>query len=325
MDANGRRLIQTEQLKLSILQDQLKTYSQQQIQSRENVLNLRDTIYFNIGIKDGWQEEVKAEINKFNSRNKSNQIQLNIRANSNLDKIYNDVTTQLTSLIQQSTKLDTVYQEFKKLESAGTATRDSLRNLLSSITGKEHNYAQIEWLTQQLEGLKNQSQNAKLQIRELGTILQTMGADPRVVTSYINELTKLESVTARTTEQEARYQELLAKFPSVITKALIPTRDWATILVQVGSSLSSLTMIMNAFQSIGRIFSDEDMTSTERIVALFTSLGMLLPSIISVYKTLNMLTTAHAVAAAADAAATSVEALATEQLAMAKQKAVIFQ
>ena len=47
MDANGRRLIQTEQLKLSILQDQLKTYSQQQIQSRENVLNLRDTIYFN--------------------------------------------------------------------------------------------------------------------------------------------------------------------------------------------------------------------------------------------------------------------------------------
>lgn len=323
MDANGRRLIQTEQLKLSILQDQLKTYSQQQIQSRENVLNLRDTIYFNIGIKDGWQEEVKAEINKFNSRNKSNQIQLNIRANSNLDKIYNDVTTQLTSLIQQSTKLDTVYQEFKKLESAGTATRDSLRNLLSSVTGKEHNYAQIEWLTQQLEGLKNQSQDEKLQIRELGTILQTMGADPRVVTSYINELTKLESVTARTTEQEARYQELLAKFPSVITKALIPTRDWATILVQVGSSLSSLTMIMNAFQSIGRIFSDEDMTSTERIVALFTSLGMLLPSIISVYKTLNMLTTAHAVAAAADAAATSVEALATEQLAMAKQKAAM--
>mgnify|MGYP007070530268 FL=1 len=32
-----------------------------------------------------------------------------------------------------------------------------------------------------------------------------MGADTRVVTSYINELTKLESVTARTTEQEARY------------------------------------------------------------------------------------------------------------------------
>lgn len=81
-----------------------------------------------------------------------------------------------------------------------------------------------------------------------------MGADPRVVTSYINELTKLESVTARTTEQEARYQELLAKFPSVITKALIPTRDWATILVQVGSSLSSLTMIMNAFRALEEFF-----------------------------------------------------------------------
>lgn len=105
-----------------------------------------------------------------------------------------------------------------------------------------------------IRGVKNQSQNAKLQIRELGTILQTMGADPRVVTSYINELTKLESVTARTTEQEARYQELLAKFPSVITKALIPTRDWATILVQVGSSLSSLTMIMNAFRALEEFF-----------------------------------------------------------------------
>ena len=52
---------------------------------------------------------------------------MNIRANSNLDRVYNDVTNQLTNLIQQSTKLDTVYQEFKKLEGAGTATRDALR------------------------------------------------------------------------------------------------------------------------------------------------------------------------------------------------------
>ena len=323
MDANGRRLVETEQLKLNILQDQLKTYSQQQIQSQQNVTDYRNTIYMDIGIREGWQTKVKEEINKFNTRNRDNQIQLNIRANSNLDRVYNDVTQQLTRLIQQSTKLDAVYQEFKKLEGAGNATRDSLRQLLSSVTGQEHNYAQIEWLTQQLEGLRNKSQDAKNQIRELGRVLQAMGADPKVVTSYINELTRLESITARTTEQEARYQELLAKFPGVIAKALIPTRDWATTLVQVGSSLSSLTMIINSLQNLGSIFTDEDMTTTERMVTLFTSLGMLLPAILSIYRTLNTLTTAHAVAAAADAAATTVEALATEQLAAAKQKAAM--
>ena len=323
MDANGRRLVQTEQLKLNILQDQLKAYSQQQIQSQQNVTDYRNTIYMDIGIREGWQTKVKEEINRFNSQNKNNQIQLNIRANSNLDRVYNDVTNQLTNLIQQSTKLDTVYQEFKKLEGAGTATRDALRQLLSSVTGQEHNYAQVEWLTQQLEGLRNKSQDAKNQIRELGRVLQAMGADPKVVTSYINELTRLESITARTTEQEARYQELLAKFPGVIAKALIPTRDWATTLVQVGSSLSSLTMIINSLQNLGSIFTDEDMTTTERMVTLFTSLGMLLPAILSIYRTLNTLTAAHAVAAAADAAATTVEALATEQLAAAKQKAAM--
>ena len=323
MDANGRRLVETEQLKLNILQDQLKTYSQQQIQSQQNVTDYRNTIYMDIGIREGWQTKVKEEINKFNTRNRDNQIQLNIRANSNLDRVYNDVTQQLTRLIQQSTKLDAVYQEFKKLEGAGNATRDSLRQLLSSVTGQKHNYVQIEWLTQQLEGLRNKSQNAKNQIRELGRVLQAMGADPKVVTSYINELTRLESITARTTEQEARYQELLAKFPGVIAKALIPTRDWATTLVQVGSSLSSLTMIINSLQNLGSVFSDEDMTTTERMVTLFTSFGMLLPAILSIYRTLNMLTTAHAVAAAADAAATTVEALATEQLAAAKQKAAM--
>ena len=98
MDANGRRLVQTEQLKLNILQDQLKAYSQQQIQSQQNVTDYRNTIYMDIGIREGWQTKVKEEINRFNSQNRNNQIQLNIRANSNLDRVYNDVTNQLTNL-----------------------------------------------------------------------------------------------------------------------------------------------------------------------------------------------------------------------------------
>jgi len=47
-----------------------------------------------------------------------------------------------------------------------------------------------------------------------------------------------------------------------------------------------LSLAWSSFQSLGRVFSDEDLTAGERLQTLFMSLGMLLPTLSSSLKTI---------------------------------------
>lgn len=65
------------------------------------------------------------------------------------------------------------------------------------------------------------------------------------------------------------------------------TKDWADRIVSAGTYLSQLAMAMQAFKSIGNVFQDSDMTAGERLITIFTSLGMLLPTVITLTKAMT--------------------------------------
>lgn len=74
---------------------------------------------------------------------------------------------------------------------------------------------------------------------------------------------------------------------SEIPKFTDQTDDFATSIVKAGTALSSLSIAWSSFQSLGRVFSDEDLTAGERLQTLFMSLGMLLPSLSSGLKAIS--------------------------------------
>lgn len=74
---------------------------------------------------------------------------------------------------------------------------------------------------------------------------------------------------------------------SEIPKFTDQTDDFATSIVKAGTALSSLSIAWSSFQSLGRVFSDEDLTTGERLQTLFMSLGMLLPSLSSGLKAIS--------------------------------------
>lgn len=74
---------------------------------------------------------------------------------------------------------------------------------------------------------------------------------------------------------------------SEIPKFTDQTDDFADSIVKAGSALSSLSIAWSSFQSLGRVFSDEDLTAGERLQTLFMSLGMLLPSLSSGLKAIS--------------------------------------
>lgn len=74
---------------------------------------------------------------------------------------------------------------------------------------------------------------------------------------------------------------------SEIPKFTDQTDDFAASMVKAGTALSSLSIAWSSFQSLGRVFSDEDLTAGERLQTLFMSLGMLLPSLSSGLKAIS--------------------------------------
>ena len=74
---------------------------------------------------------------------------------------------------------------------------------------------------------------------------------------------------------------------SEIPKFANQADDFADSIVKAGTALSSLSIAWSSFQSLGRVFSDEDLTAGERLQTLFMSLGMLLPSLISGLKAIS--------------------------------------
>lgn len=74
---------------------------------------------------------------------------------------------------------------------------------------------------------------------------------------------------------------------SEIPKFTDQTDDFAESIVKAGTALSSLSIAWSSFQSLGRVFSDEDLTAGERLQTLFMSLGMLLPSLSSGLKAIS--------------------------------------
>ena len=57
------------------------------------------------------------------------------------------------------------------------------------------------------------------------------------------------------------------------------TDDFATTIVKTGSAVSSLTLAIQSFQSLGRLFTDEDMTDAEKLQTFFMNIGTLLPTL----------------------------------------------
>lgn len=74
---------------------------------------------------------------------------------------------------------------------------------------------------------------------------------------------------------------------SEIPKFTDQTDDFAASIVKAGTAVSSLSIAWSSFQSLGRVFSDEDLTTGERLQTLFMSLGMLLPSLSSGLKAIS--------------------------------------
>lgn len=288
LDDHQKQVISNEEYKLDILKQETQATIDRISQLQNSSHELQDTISVSIGTDD-WQTRLRDEIRAWNQNHTAGyQININVRANSNLDRVYQEIMQQLDQLTQRRAQLQQVNEQFVRLDSSSTNYAQSLRELIA-VYDSNVNTAQMT--TQQLEnylrGLGTQALNTGAEIRELGNLLIGMGADRRTVTQYIAQLSQLQSAVIAGEDVQDQYNQKVQEFIAFLQRGIPAQRDWAATLVQVGTTLSQISIGINGINSLFQTFDEilsGDVDAVDAFTKILTSLSMVLPLVTNLSK-----------------------------------------
>ena len=288
LDDYQRQVISNEEYKLDILKQEAQATIDRISQLQSSSHELQDAISVSIGTDD-WQTRLRDEIRAWNQNHTAGyQININVRANSNLDRVYQEIMQQLDQLTQRRAQLQQVNEQFIRLDSSSTNYAQSLRELIA-VYDSNVNTAQMT--TQQLEnylrGLGTQALNTGAEIRELGNLLIGMGADRRTVTQYIAQLSQLQSAVIAGEDVQDQYNQKVQEFIELLQRGIPAQRDWAATLVQVGTTLSQISIGINGINSLFQTFDEilsGDVDAVDAFTKILTSLSMVLPFVANLSK-----------------------------------------
>ena len=285
LDDHQKQVISNEEYKLDILKQETQATIDRISQLQNSSHELQDAISVSIGTDD-WQTRLRDEIRAWNQNHTAGyQININVRANSNLDRVYQEIMQQLDQLTQRRAQLQQVNEQFVRLDSSSTNYAQSLRELIS-VYDSNVNTAQMT--TQQLEnylrGLGTQALNTGAEIRELGNLLIEMGADRRTVTQYIAQLSQLQSAVIAGEDVQDQYNQKVQEFIALLQRGIPAQRDWAATLVQVGTTLSQISIGINGINSLAETFEEVLSGDVDAFTKILTSLTMVLPLVANLAK-----------------------------------------
>ena len=291
LDDHQKQVISNEEYKLDILKQETQATIDRISQLQSSSHELQDAISVSIGTDD-WQTRLRDEIRAWNQNHTAGyQININVRANSNLDRVYQEIMQQLDQLTQRRAQLQQVNEQFIRLDSSSTNYAQSLRELIA-VYDSNVNTAQMT--TQQLEnylrGLGTQALNTGAEIRELGNLLIGMGADRRTVTQYIAQLSQLQSAVIAGEDVQDQYNQKVQEFIALLQRGIPAQRDWAATLVQVGTTLSQISIGINGINSLFQTFDEilsGDVDAVDAFTKILTSLSMVLPLVANLTKTVR--------------------------------------
>lgn len=312
LDDHQRQVISNEEYKLDILKQETQATIDRISQLQSSSHELQDAISVSIGTDD-WQTRLRDEIRAWNQNHTAGyQININVRANSNLDRVYQEIMQQLDQLTQRRAQLQQVNEQFIRLDSSSTNYAQSLRELIA-VYDSNVNTAQMT--TQQLEnylrGLGTQALNTGAEIRELGILLIGMGADRRTVIQYIAQLSQLRSAVIAGEDVQDQYNQKVQEFIEFLQRNLPAQRDWAATLVQVGTTLSQISIGINGINSLFQTFDEilsGDVDAVDAFTKILTSLSMVLPLVANLSKVVRTENVKNAIQFLATGAAAGTEA-----------------
>ena len=293
LNERQKSVLQADLNHLQSLQEQSKEYA------RQITLNEELAAQYKQDIKDNISVDSKSDINRYLGGRKGSAssdvvknavtgVQDLISKSRSADEAIARIITRLESVSKKQVDLRAISNRIKSLSNDSDKLSPKLKKVAYEMGGIKPGASEQEILDyftdvdRQLDDLNAQSTILKdtltnfLPERQVNLVVRFTAAlkEGKSATEAMDYVTK---------EYEAANKEVTN---SLETNAYA-TKDWADRIVSAGTYLSQLAMAMQAFKSIGNVFQDSDMTAGERLITIFTSLGMLLPTVITLTKAMT--------------------------------------
>lgn len=293
LNERQKSVLQADLNHLQSLQEQSKEYA------RQITLNEELAAQYKQDIKDNISVDSKSDINRYLGGRKGSAssdvvknavtgVQDLISKSRSADEAIARIITRLESVSKKQVDLRAISNRIKSLSNDSDELSPKLKKVAYEMGGIKPGASEQEILDyftdvdRQLDDLNAQSTILKdtltnfLPERQVNLVV-------RFTAALKEGKSATEAMAYVTKEYEAANKEVIN---SLETNAYA-TKDWADRIVSAGTYLSQLAMAMQAFKSIGNVFQDSDMTAGERLITIFTSLGMLLPTVITLTKAMT--------------------------------------
>ncbi len=290
LNERQKSVLQADLNHLQSLQEQSKEYA------RQITLNEELAAQYKQDIKDNISVDSKSDINRYLGGRKGSAssdvvknavtgVQDLISKSRSADEAIARIITRLESVSKKQVDLRAISNRIKSLSNDSDELSTELKKVAYEMGGIKPGASKQEILDyftdvdRQLDDLNAQSIILKDTLTNFLPERQV-----NLVVRFTAALKEGKSATEAMAYVTKEYEAANKKVTNSLETNAYATKDWADKIVSAGTYLSQLAMAMQAFKSIGNVFQDSDMTAGERLITIFTSLGMLLPTVITLTK-----------------------------------------
>lgn len=203
----------------------------------------------------------------------------------------------ISQLGKNSNSFDNLVQGYKQLSQTGSQIAVIGRQLKGLDTSTQTSSILVNKLTKQFSALTGVRLSGNL-TKDLNTIELTIQQTDKALEILYNRLlaagvdsTILESLRESTENVGAAMSnsahatdiaiEETKKYMLAVYNATIQQKDWASMIVEGSNQLMRIGLMLQSIQTLTTIWDNEDLTTGEKMVQTLTSLGMILPTVIS--------------------------------------------
>lgn len=293
LNERQKSVLQADLNHLQSLQEQSKEYA------RQITLNEELAAQYKQDIKDNISVNSKSDINRYLGGRKGSTssdvvknavtgVQDLISKSRSADEAIARIITRLESVSKKQVDLRAISNRIKSLSNDSDELSSKLKKVAYEMGGIKPGASEQEILDyftdvdRQLDDLNAQSTILKDTLTNFLPERQV-----NLVVRFTAALKEGKSATEAMAYATKEYEAANKKVTNSLETNAYATKDWADRIVSAGTYLFQLAMAMQAFKSIGNVFQDSDMTAGERLITIFTSLGMLLPTVITLTKAMT--------------------------------------
>lgn len=293
LNERQKSVLQADLNHLQSLQEQSKEYA------RQITLNEELAAQYKQDIKDNISVDSKSDINRYLGGRKGSAssdvvknavtgVQDLISKSRSADEAIARIITRLESVSKKQVDLRAISNRIKSLSNDSDELSTELKKVAYEMGGIKPGASEQEILDyfkdvdRQLDDLNAQSTILKDTLTNFLPERQV-----NLVVRFTAALKEGKSATEAMAYVTKEYEKANKEVTDALERNAYATKDWADKIVSAGTYLSQLAMGMQAFKSIGNVFQDSDMDAGERLITIFTSLGMLLPTVITLTKAMT--------------------------------------